>query len=150
MSNKERQKKNDAFENFLNDKNAIKEGKINVTRAELIDCLRPIFEGSNILEKINVSKDGKDIFQLLSQAYSEQKDKQVEKLKNDGFTIEKWMDFQKEDGKKSKIILEKLKNTSDVEEKIKILADFIDSEKIPGKDQMQERKNFMDSIVQQI
>lgn len=148
-SGPEKQKqKNADFEKFLDETIEGNQYKFNVTT--LKDKLRKIFSGTpeaeEIFKKIEASKDGKEIFKILSEAYTEQKSQQSAELRNDGFDGKKWEIFQKRNPKESRDILGKLKNPSmSTEEKIRILRDFIDPTKIP-KDAT-EKELFINSII---
>lgn len=145
-----KKQKNMDLKKFLHD--VIKDGKISVTRKNLLERLDIIFSDSkqdNILRDIKTSKDGHAIFELLSDAYAEQEKFQKKELQDEGFLDKKWGEFKKKNPENSRDILAKLNNPStSVIEKENLLRDFIDPEKIP-KDE-QGRKEFIDKITQQI
>lgn len=151
-SGPEKQKqKNADFEKFLDETIQDNQYQFNVTT--LKDKLRKIFSGTpeaeEIFKKIEASRDGKEIFKLLSEAYTEQKDYQTKTLQSEGFISGKWEKFQREHILESRTITKKLENPSlSTEEKMRILQDFIDPAKVPEGEK--EKKEFIDRIIRQL
>lgn len=145
--------KNAAFGNFLD--SAVKDGKINITSADLVRQLSAIFTGTpeadRIMETIRKSRDGKEVFRLLADAFSEKKTHQEKCLHDAGVNTEKWKTFQKEKRKESVVILRKLKDPSvSLDEKIRILKELglLDHTKIP--DDPAEKQKFINGIIGQL